>query len=486
MVYVAIGFLGLLGIVFLGSVAYARTKAGGASGTVLDWLMEVQELLSTAGGWLENNLAFIASLSLMVVVGGTAYRGASVLRPDDRTLMQLLAISSVLVVFDGHRRLAAQTTAREKRQNKVMLAAILAPFCFLSLGLAALGLYKTAVCPDLVQDEAKAWAEFYHQVQGEITAKVVELQTAANGFYESTSRRLLDLQNQQFDARQSGEKFIATPEFVALPANAKEAKKWRDAMSVLTIPPLTPAIDRKAAADALSASAAALNQTAATAPPSAWHGSLFRIPAYSPPPTEVLSSYIGRLRLNDPAAWACFALSAFFEFLPFGSLVMRRKKVGLEDHLESSRQKVLAVRSVFFRQWRPRGTEQSENTSVAENSGDRLPTHRVAEPIPVMPPPIPPKPVAQHLTLEFMPPVAPTAKLAWQRLPLLNDVTAGEATPLLWPKVQRHLTPVGFHLAHFANGIGDPLKDELPLLSQLGGGPLVAVCLPVQQTHALN
>jgi hypothetical protein len=460
-------------------VAHAKARRLHARVDVLHILEEIQQVLFAVQAAIDNYALIVAAMALTALLGYTSFLGASLLRPTERPAMQVLSMASAVAVFEGHRRLAAQENARDKRQNKFVLLLEMLPFCCVSISFASFGLYGNAVAPDLKQMEAVAWAEYYRSSRAAIAAKAGELRDAAAAHCAETSANLLSFRTEVYKARLENRALQISPEQAALASAEKHATTWQHGVVAITLPPASPGPDRQNAEADIATSLEEINRLAADAPPPLVLRGL-TLPRYDAPSTELLSRALDAARRHETQALFCVVVCAALELFPLAALLMRRRRVYLHEPIESLRQSVVMICAAFRRSWSRDVnviTEESTPTPVVKASS--TPAFTTAEFSSESRTAL----LGESVIVEFDPPVRARIRIEWKRKPSLATSTFGDVHLAIRSAVDEKLSAAGHRLLEFVTPDRRPLTYDAPLLAQLNQETLLALCEPVSKTN---
>ena len=431
---------------FVACVAYGRARRACAQADFLRVLEEVGHILSAAKSTAEDHALAVAIMALTGSLGYMSFLGASLLRSAERPAMQVLVVTSAVVLLEGHRRLAAQAEERERRRNRALF--LLAPaFCLVSVSFASFGLYGTLVAGELNKSEMAAWQDYYRDSRSAIVAKRSALRDAAAAHHADLNAKLLVFQNQVYAARLENRPFLESPEQAALAPAEKLAAAWQRSLVEFALPPSTPAADRQKAEADLAGCVEAIDRLAAEAPPPLAPRAL-QIGRYVAGSTEPLDRAIEAWKRREPSALYCVAVCGGFEVLPLAALLMLRRRWYLHELVEEIRQNVVLVRGVLRRNW-----------GAAVDAEE-----------------------CKAILVVFRPAVLPAVRFEWKGEPLAQ-LTFADVCDAILPDIGSKLSAAGYRLDLFVNADRSFLEFDLPALPQLKGGVLVALC---ERIHPLT
>jgi hypothetical protein len=423
--------------------AYFRARRTRPQVDLLRVFEEVQEMLSAARATAEAQAVPVFAMALTGLLAYMSFLGASLVRLAERPAMQVLVGVSAAAVLAGHLLLAFQPADRERRQNRPMFLLMLA-FCLVSVSFASFGLYGTVVAGDLTGLETAAWQDYYRDSRTIVVTQTSALRSAAAAHYADANAKLLVFQNQVYSARLENRPFLESPEQAALAPAEKRAADWQRSLVEFPLPPPAPALDRQKAEADLADCVEAINRLAAGAPPPlALRG--VQIGRYVAASTEPFARALEALKRREPPAMYSIAICAALEVFPLAALLMLRRRGYLRELIEGIGQSIVMVRRVLRRSWHQGGAG-----AIAEES--------------------------QAILVVFRPEVHPGVRFEWNRQHPLAQSTFADVYDAILPDIESKLSAAGYHLALFVNADRMYLKYDLPVLSQLNGGVLVALC----------
>jgi len=424
-------------------IAYVRARRARAQVDLLHVFAEVGQMLSTASATAEAQALPVFAIALTGVLSYLSFLGASLVHSTECRAVQVLMGMSAAALLAGHLLLAFQAPDRERMQNRPLFLLMLA-FGLVSVSFAYFGLYGTVVAGDLTSLEISAWQDYYRESRTILVTQTGALRSAAAALCADANAKLLVFQNEAYNARLENRPFIDSPEQAAL-ANAEErAADWQRSLMEFELPPPTPAPGRQKAEADLVNCVDGINRLAAGAPsPLAPRG--VQIGRYVAGTTEPFARALEALKRREPSAMSCIALCGGLEAVPLAVLLMLRRRGYLREFIEGVGEGIVMVRRVLLGSWREGGAR-----FIAEE--------------------------CRAILVVFRPAVHPELRFEWNRQPPLAESTFGQVCDAILPDIESKLSAAGYRLSLFVNADLNYIAYDLPVLTQLKGGVLIALC----------
>ena len=425
-----------LGALVVYAFVRARTQAD-----ALHVFGQVRQMLLAARATAEAQAVPVFAVALAGLPAYLSFLGASLVRSAERPAMQVLVIVTGAALFVIHLLLAFQPVERERRQNRPLFLIMLA-FCAVSVSFASFGLYGTFAAGDLTGLETAAWQDYYRDSRTVVASQTSALRRAAAAHYADANAKLLVFQNQVYAAHLENRPFLESPEQAALAPAEERAADWLSRLLAFPLPPPAPALDRQKAEADLADSVEAINRLAAEAPPPLAPRGV-QLGRYVAASTEPFARAFEALKRHELPAMCSIVLCGALEVIPLTVLLMLRRRGYLREFIEGIGQNIMMVRRVLRRYWH-------QGDAIAEES--------------------------QAILVVFRPEIHPGLRFAWNLQETLAESTFADVYNEIRPEIESKLSATGYHLALFVNADRKYLDYDLPVLSQLNGGVLVALC----------